>query len=62
MIKRLLKMVELTRPEQRVVICGLGALLVFVALKAHRNTQPELTTEVPAADVHQPSPSPGIRP
>ena len=62
MIKRLRKMVELTRPEQRVVICALSALLAFVALKAHRSAEPELANEMPAADLAQPSPSPGIRP
>jgi hypothetical protein len=62
MIRRLLKIVELTVPEQRVVVFAVTALLTFVALKTyfsgkHANTSPPV-----AAEVDQPSPSPGIRP
>lgn len=64
MIKRLLKVVELTVPEQRVVIFGVCALLAFVALKTWRDGAKHSREAPPAAAVvvDQPSPSPGIRP
>ncbi len=62
MIKRLLKIVELTVPEQRVVIFGLCALVAFVALKTCRDAAKYDRSQTPAAVVDQPSPSPGIRP
>ena len=58
MKKRLLNVVELTVPEQRVVIFAVCALLAFVALKTHRDR----ASDSPAAASDQPSPSPGIRP
>jgi hypothetical protein len=59
MIKRLLKVVELTVPEQRVVIFAVSALLAFFALQTllRRDDTPPT-----AAQVDQPSPSPGMRP
>jgi hypothetical protein len=62
MIKRLLKVVELTVPEQRVVIFSVAALVAFVALKTWRDGAKHSRTETPPAAVDQPSPSPGIRP
>jgi hypothetical protein len=62
MIKRLLKVVELTVPEQRVVIAGLCALVAFVAFNAWRDEAEDGRRQLPAAAVDQPSPSPGIRP
>lgn len=62
MIKRLLKVVELTVPEQRVVIFGVCALVAFVALKTWRDGANKPRSDMPSAAVDQPSPSPGIRP
>jgi hypothetical protein len=62
MIKRLLRVVELTVPEQRVVIFALLALLTWVALKSWREAAKAERREAPAAAIDQPSPSPGIRP
>ena len=59
MIKRLLKVVELTLPEQRVVIFGVAALVALAALKTWRDSS---RTQKPPALLDQPSPSPGIRP
>ena len=61
-MNRLLKMVELTVPEQRLVIFGLCALIGFVALKTWRDAAKYDRSEPAAAVVDQPSPSPGIRP
>ena len=61
-MKRLLKVMELTVPEQRVVIFGLCALLAVVALKSWRDGAKREPGQTPAAAVDQPSPSPGIRP
>ena len=62
MIKRLVKMVELTVPEQRVVIVGLCALVAFVGLRAWRDTATAWRPAPAAQEAVQPSPSPGIRP
>jgi hypothetical protein len=61
-IKRLLKMVDLTGPEQRVVIFALCALVTFVALKAWRDGVKHSHRDTPVPHADQPSPSPGIRP
>ena len=61
MIKRLLKSVELTVPEQRVVIFAVSALLAFVALKTYLSRGDD-ARGAPAEHAAQPSPSPGIRP
>ena len=58
MTKQLLKIVELTVPEQRVVIFVVCALLGVAALKTYRGR----SIDAPAAETDQPSPSPGIRP
>ena len=58
MTKRLLKIVELTVPEQRVVIFAVCALLGFAVLKTWRAR----SSDPPAAPTDQPSPSPGMRP
>ncbi len=63
MIKQLRKVVELTVPEQRVVVFALCALVAFVALKAARDGAGNSRVDTPpAVEVDQPSPSPGIRP
>ena len=62
MIKRLLKVVELTVPEQRVVIFAVSALVAFVALKTWRNAADDSRPTTPPAALDQPSPSPGMRP
>ena len=63
MIKQLRKVVELTVPEQRVVIFALCGLVAFVALKTWRDRAQNSRAETPPAlEVDQPSPSPGIRP
>lgn len=63
MIKQLRKVVELTVPEQRVVVFALCALVAFVALKTWRDGAENSRVDTPpAATVDQPSPSPGIRP
>ena len=59
MIKRLLKMVELTLPEQRVIIFGICALLAFVVFTTYRGRSSNSPTP---STSDQPSPSPGIRP
>ena len=58
MTKRLLKIIELTVPEQRVVIFAVCALLGFAALKTYRGR----SVDAPPTETDQPSPSPGIRP
>ena len=62
MSKRLLKVVELTLPEQRVVICALCALVAFVGLKTWRASAKYSPENAAAIEAGQPSPSPGIRP
>ncbi len=63
MMKRLLRIVELTGPEQRVVVFVLCALVAFVTLKAYRDAaKHQLSSAQPAVVADQPSPSPGIRP
>ena len=62
MMKRLLKVVELTVPEQRVVIFALCALVAFVGLKAWPASATYSRGATPAVATDQPSPSPGIRP
>jgi hypothetical protein len=62
MIKRLLKVVDLTVPEQRVVIFAVCALVAFVALKTWRDGASNPRGDMPPAALDQPSPSPGIRP
>ncbi len=60
MIKQLLRVTELTVPEQRVVIFALVGLVAFVTVKTWRNGAKD--DRGPAAALHHPSPSPGIRP
>ena len=62
MIKRLLKIVELTVPEQRVMIVLLCALVMLVALKSYRDAAKHAKAAQPPAAAHHPSPSPGMRP
>ena len=62
MIKRLLKVVDLTVPEQRVVIVAISVLVAFVALRTWRDGAKHSRVEPPGALLDQPSPSPGIRP
>lgn len=62
MIRRLLNVIELTPPEQRVVIVGLAALLAFVGVNAYRSSSARPSEQTPLIDSTQPSPSPGIRP
>jgi hypothetical protein len=62
MTKQLRKVVELTVPEQRVVVFALCALVAFVALRTWRAGANDSRIDTPPAAVDQPSPSPGIRP
>lgn len=63
MIKQLQKMVELTVPEQRVVVFALCGLVAFVALKTWRDGAKNSRVDAPPPlQFDQPSPSPGIRP
>ena len=62
MIRRLLKIVELTVPEQRVVIFAICALLAFVALKTCRERAKYAPLDARGVAADQPSPSPGMRP
>ena len=61
MIKRVLKVVELTVPEQRLVIFAVSLLVAYVGLKTWRDAAKSSRAETPVA-MDQPSPSPGIRP
>ena len=61
-MKRLLKVVELTVPEQRVVIFALCALVTFVGIKTWRAAAKYSPANTAAIATDQPSPSPGIRP
>ena len=58
MTKRLLKIIELTVPEQRVLIFAVCSLLGFTVLKSYQAREHNRA----AAPTDQPSPSPGIRP
>ena len=62
MIRQLLRIVELTVPEQRVVIFALTALVAFVALKTCRDAANDVPRDESGVVADQPSPSPGIRP
>lgn len=59
-MKRLLRVFELTVPEQRVVIVLLSLLVLFVAVKHHRRAADPAPS--PNDLSAQPSPSPGMRP
>ena len=61
-MKKLLKVIDLTVPEQRVVIFGVAALVAFVALKTWSDTAKSSAAERRPAVTDQPSPSPGMRP
>ncbi len=62
MLKRLLKVVELTLPEQRVVIFTISVLVGVVAVVTWRHGAKHSRDDMPPPALDQPSPSPGIRP